>query len=153
MKKSIFIISFCLIWICSCAKTKDPHQFFIEFKLCDLVFNNDSNFHVTASAVKILCNHLSEIVPIYKTSSYSYGIQFEVFESKINTTPEYFLRTAYYYKDIGNWILIDESSMPSPVHLYLGVPEVIASSDCNRSNTTGNFEINYIANLYCEEKK
>jgi hypothetical protein len=103
--------------------------------------------------VKIPCNHISEIVPIYKSSSYSYGIQFEVFESKMNTIPEYFLRTAYYYKDNGNWILIEEDIMPNQAHLYRGVPQVMVAGECTKSYTAGNFAINYSANLCCEGKK
>src|ERR1041385_3880180 len=132
MKKIILLFVINCIPVLLFSLNTSSNNFLVEFKICKLNFMNDSNSQIENKTVEIKFNQLSNIITVFKSEKHTYGIQFEVFESKLNNETKYYLRTAYYYKDSEDWILIDEGVGPTPIYLNPGKPSIIVGNeDCN----------------------
>jgi hypothetical protein len=98
-------LSLCLL-LSTFVFADETHKYSIEFKLCELVYLKDKNMSIKDEPIKVSLTTHSEVVQLYKSDTKTYGIRFEVFESKVSDEPEYYLRVAYYYKMNSEWVLI-----------------------------------------------
>jgi hypothetical protein len=105
MKTTILFIFSILTSFALNAQAESPKQFHVEYKLYHIRWKNDSTNSSKIPVVKADFTKLSEVLPLYASDKMKYGIQFEVYESKINNETRYFLNIAYYYWADSKWVL------------------------------------------------
>jgi hypothetical protein len=106
MKTTLLFIFSVLASFVLYAKDESPKQFHVEYKVNSIRWQNDSATAIKNGVIKADFTQLSEILPLYKTGKMKYGIQFEVYESKLNNETRYFISIAYYYREDSEWNLI-----------------------------------------------
>lgn len=140
MKKFALIIIFCIL---SCYVYSRNDQFLIKFKLCELIYENDTFINISSPPIDIQLTKLSKVIPIYSSSIRTYGIQFEIFQSEIGNTPQNFIRIAFFYKEDKDWLLIDKSSFPVLINISIKTSTSTSSGECTSTSSYSNFYCNY----------